>query len=93
MIKVQIIFEMPLPEGFEPYLDIIAKTYGWSASSEQTAINFVCENVCKPQVSSLFSTVIANAITGYLGLSGSEQLKEILSAYHQLHTVTAEITE
>jgi len=93
MTKVRIVFEMPLPEGYEPYLDIIAKTYGWSASSEQTAIDFVCENVCKTQVSSLFSTLIANAITGYLGLSGSEQLKEILAAYHALHTVEAEIVD
>jgi hypothetical protein len=90
-MKLTVTFEMPLPEGFEPYLDIIAKTHGWSESSEQTAIDFVCENVCKPQVSSMFSAIIANAISGYLGLSGSEQVKEILATYHALHTVEAEI--
>jgi hypothetical protein len=90
-MKLTVTFEMPMPEGFEPYLDIIAKTHGWSASSEQTAIDFVCESVCKPQVSSLFSAVIANAISGYLGLSGSEQVKDILAAYNELHTVKAEI--
>jgi hypothetical protein len=90
-MKLTVTFEMPMPEGFEPYLDIIAKTHGWSESSEQTAIEFVCENVCKPQVSSLFSAIIANAISGYLGVSGSEQVKEILGAYHTLHTVEAKI--
>ena len=93
MIKLQIIFEMPLPEGFEPYLDIIAKTYGWSASSEQTAINFVCENVCKPQVSSLFSVIISNAVSGYLGTSGAEQVQQIIATYNELHTVTATAIE
>ena len=90
-MKLTVTFEMPLPEGFEPYLDIIAKTHGWSKSSEQTAIEFVCESVCKPQVSSLFSAIIANAISGYLGLSGSEQLKKILATYNTIHTVTAEM--
>jgi hypothetical protein len=92
-MKVSVQFELPLPEGFEPYLQIIAKTHGWSEGSELTVNKYVCENVCKPQVSSLFSAIIANAISGYLGLSGSEQVKDILLAYNQLHTVTAEITE
>jgi hypothetical protein len=92
-MKVSVQFELPLPEGFEPYLQIIAKTHGWSEGSELTVNEYVCENVCKPQVSSLFSAIIANAISGYLGLSGSEQVKDILLAYNQLHTVTAEITE
>lgn len=92
-MKVKVQFEMPLPEGFGPYLEIIAKTHGWSESSEMAVADYVCENVCKPQVSSLFSTIIANAIAGYLGISGAEQVKEILAAYHQLHTVTAEIAD
>jgi hypothetical protein len=92
-MKVSVQFELPLPEGFEPYLQIIAKTHGWSEGSELTVNEYVCENVCKPQVSSLFSAIIANAISGYLGLSGSEQVKDILLAYNQLHTVTAEIAE
>jgi len=92
-MKVSVQFELPLPEGFEPYLQIIAKTHGWSEGSELTVNEYVCENVCKPQVSSLFSAIIANAISGYLGLSGSEQVKDILLAYNQLHTVTAEISE
>lgn len=92
-MKVTVQFQLPLPEGFEPYLQIIAKTHGWSEGSELSVAEYICENVCKPQVSSLFSAIIANAISGYLGLSGSEQVKEILAAYHELHTITAEITE
>lgn len=92
-MKVTVQFELPLPEGFEPYLQIIAKTHGWSEASELNVNQYVCENVCKPQVSSLFSAVIANAISAYLGISGSDQVKEILAAYQQLHTVTAEIAE
>jgi len=92
-MKVSVQFELPLPEGFEPYLQIIAKTHGWSEGSELSVTDYICENVCKPQVSSLFSAIIANAISGYLGLSGSEQVKDILLAYNQLHTVTAEIAE
>lgn len=92
-MKVTVQFELPLPEGFEPYLQIIAKTHGWSESSDLTVSQYICENVCKPQVSSLFSAIIANAISGYLGISGSEQVRDILLAYNQLHTVTAEIAE
>ena len=92
-MKVAVRFELSLPEGFEPYLQIIAKTHGWTEGSELSVADYVCENVCKPQVSSLFSAIIANAISAYLGISGSDQVQEILSAYHQLHTVTAEIAE
>jgi hypothetical protein len=92
-MKVTVQFELPLPEGFEPYLEIIAKTHGWTEGSELNVADYICENVCKPQMSSLFSAIIANAISAYLGISGSDQVKEILSTYHQLHTVTANITE
>jgi len=92
-MKVKVQFELPLPEGFGPYLQIIAKIHGWSEASEMTPEAYVCENVCKPQVSSLFSAIIANAIAGYLGISGSEQVKDILATYNQIHTVTAEIAD
>jgi hypothetical protein len=92
-MKVTVQFELPLPEGFEPYLQIIAKTHGWTEGAELSVADYICKNVCEPQVSSLFSAIIVNAISAYLGISGSDQVKEILSAYHQLHTVTAEIAE
>jgi hypothetical protein len=41
----------------------------------------------------IFSTIIVNAISGYFGMSGSEQVKDILTIYNQIHTVTSEIVD
>jgi hypothetical protein len=90
-MNITVTFAMPLPEGFEPFMDIIAKTHGWSVQSDISAAVYLCESVCKPQVSALFRVIVSNAISSYLGLSGQEQLNAILEQYDTLHTVTAEI--
>jgi hypothetical protein len=92
-MKLQVVFEMPMPEGFEPYLTIIAKTHGWSEESGVTEIEYVCKEICEPQVSSLFSVIISNAVSGYLGTSGAEQVQQIIATYNELHTVTATAIE
>lgn len=92
-MKLKVVFELPMPEGFEPYLTIIAKTHGWLEDSGQSQEAFICENICKPQISTLFSAIINNAISGYLGISGAEQVKDIIATYNQIHTVTAEMIE
>jgi hypothetical protein len=90
-MKITATFEMPLPEGFEPYMDIIARTHGWSGAQGTSAAGFLCENVCKPQVSSLFRVLIGNALSHYFGLAGQEQVSVILGQYDQLHTVAATV--
>lgn len=84
---------MPLPEGFEPYLDIIAKFYGWTDQSDTSAAAYLCEHVCEPQVSDLFRSIIGHAISTYVGLAGQAQTEVILQQYDALHSVTAEIAE
>ena len=90
-MNITVTFAMPLPEGFEPFMDIIAKTHGWSEQTDIRAAVYLCESVCKPQVSALFRVIVGNAISSYLGLSGQAQLNAILEQYDALHSVTAEI--
>lgn len=90
-MNITVTFTMPLPEGFEPFLDIIARTHGWTEQSSSSAASYLCDNVCRPQVSALFRSIVGNAISSFLGLSGQEQLQAILKQYDALHSVTAEI--
>ena len=92
-MKVKVQFEMPLPEGFEPFLKVIAETHGYSEAAypDKSVEQFICEGVCAPQVSNLFSGLIVNALTPYFGIAGKEQVDAVQAAYQQLHSVTAEI--
>lgn len=90
-MNITVTFAMPLPEGSEPFLDIIARTHGWTEQSDSTAAVHLCESVCKPQVAALFRSLVGNAISSYLGLSGQAQLQAILEQYDALHSVTATI--
>ena len=88
-MKVKVQFEMPLPEGFEPYLEVIARAHGYQGdgSSQQ----FICQGVCQPQVSALFRSLIVNALTPYFGLAGQAQIEAVESHYAANHTVVADI--
>ena len=92
-MKVKVQFEMPLPEGFEPFLKVIAETHGYSEAAypDKSVEQFICEDVCAPQVSNLFRVIIINALTPYFGIAGKEQVDAVQAAYQQLHSVTAEI--
>lgn len=92
-MKVKVQFEMPLPEGFEPFLKVIAETHGYSEAAypDKSIEQFICQNVCQSQVSNLFRLIIANALTPYFGVAGKEQVDTVLTVYQQAHTVTAEI--
>jgi hypothetical protein len=91
-MKLKVQFEMQLPEGFEPFLKIIADAYGYT-EHEGPIESFVCEKICVSQVSNLFSSIITNALTPYFGIASKEQVKMVQSVYLQTHSVTAEIIE
>lgn len=88
-MKLKVQFEMPLPEGFEPYLEVIARAHGYqgNGSSEQ----FICQEVCQSQVSALFRSLIVNALIPYFGFAGLAQVEAVEAQYSLGHSVTAEI--
>jgi hypothetical protein len=88
-MKLKVQFEMPLPEGFEPYLEVIARAHGYqgNGSSEQ----FICQEVCQPQASALFRSLIVNALTPYFGIAGQSQVAIVEEQYSLSHTVVADI--
>jgi|LakMenE01Jun11ns_1017448.scaffolds.fasta_scaffold9877632_2 hypothetical protein len=92
-MKIRVTFEMPLPEGFEPFLLVIAETHGYSASQypDLTPEQFVLAHVCCPQVSTLFKTIITSALSPYFGIVGKEQVEQVQSVYENTHTVVADI--
>jgi hypothetical protein len=92
-MKLQVTFEMPLPEGSGPFIEVIAKTHGWAPGSEVTADEFICKSICEPQVSALFSSLIYGALSAYYGISGAAQLHEVIEQYKQTHSVSAIVTD
>lgn len=94
-MKVRVTFEMPLPQGFEPFLLVIAETHGYSPSQypDLTPEQFILAHVCCPQVSTLFRTLITNALSPYFGVAGRTQVDEVQSVYEDTHTVIADIVD
>jgi len=90
-MKLQVTFNMPLPEGYEPFLEVIAKTHGWSEATGESAASYVCSEVCKPQVSVLFEALIKGALSPYFGSSGASQVEQIVGHYRASHEVSADI--
>lgn len=92
-MKVSVSFELPLPEGFEPYLLLIAKSHGYVEGGETSLEDFICREVCEKQVSSLFRTLVKSALGGQLGIVGQPQIAVIEQSFDALHSVSASITE
>jgi hypothetical protein len=94
-MKARIVFELPLPEGFEPYLEVIAKVHGYSETEfpNVTAGDYLLKQVCTAAVAAMFQTMITNALSVYYGLAGEEQVKAIQAQYMDTHTVVAEIVD
>ena len=92
-MKLQVVFELPLPQGYEPFLKIIAETHGYSESacSDTTVETFVCKNVCELQITQLFANLIQNALNPYFGLVGRDQVQAILSQYTNTSSILANI--
>jgi len=88
-MKLKVQFEMPLPDGFEPYLEVIAKAHGYQGqgSPEQ----FICQEVCQPQVSALFKGLMLNALIPYFGFAGLSQVEAVEAEYVASHSVVADI--
>lgn len=94
-MKLSIKFELPLPDGYEPFLQVIAEMHGYSEANYPgvSVSEFICKNICKPQVSALFHRLINNALSPYFGIAGRQQVEAINKQYDALHSVTAEIVE
>lgn len=92
-MKVQVFFEMPLPAESDPYLELIAKAHGYVHGGETTRNEFILREVCEKQVSELFRTLIVNALSAQLGLSGSAQINVIEATYRADHKVSADFVE
>ena len=92
-MKLKVQFEMPLPEGFEPYLEVIAKAHGYSGpeASGLSPEQFICQEVCQPQVSALFRSLIVNALIPHFGFAGLAQVEAVEAQYSLSHTVVADI--
>lgn len=92
-MKVKVQFEMPLPEGFEPFLKVIAETHGYVESTDggPSMNDFICKEICEKQVSSLFRNLIVNALTPYFGIAGREQVQAVEDSYMAMHSVVADI--
>lgn len=92
-MNIKAFFEMPLPEGSEPFMMLIAKSHGFNPSGELTLNEFLTKEVCEKQISSLFRAIIRNALEGQLGISGTEQINNILAAYDASHKSSAIIAD
>lgn len=92
-MKVQVFFEMPLPAESEPYLELIAKAHGFVPGGDTSRNDFIRREVCEKQVSELFRTLIVNALSAQLGLSGSDQIATIEATYRADHKVSADFVE
>ena len=92
-MKLRVTFELPLPEGFEPFLQVIAEAHGYTMEEDKTAMQYICQNVCCPQVSALFQTLITSALHPYFGMAGRDQINAVQANYVENHTVSAEIVD
>ena len=90
-MKLKVQFEMPLPEGFEPYLEVIARVHGYQGDGNPQ--QFICQEVCQPQVSALFRALIVNALTPYFVIAGRQQVEAIEGQYATTHAVVANIID
>lgn len=91
-MKLRVTFELPLPPETQPYLGMIAKVFGYSpAVHEMSPEAFVCKQVCEPQVSALFRSLVTSALSSYLGIAGADQVAEVQAQYDATHSATADI--
>jgi hypothetical protein len=90
-MKLQVTFNMPLPEGYEPFLEVIAKTHGWSEATGVTVTEYIRSQVCQPQVSALFEGLIKGALYPFFGSAGAAQVEQIVDHYRAYHQVSADI--
>lgn len=94
-MKLRVTFELPLPEGYEPFLRVIAEMHGYSEANcpGVSVSDFICKNICEPQVSALFHSLINNALSPYFGIAGRQQVEAIEGQYATTHAVVANMID
>lgn len=92
-MKLKVTFEMPLQDGSDPFIEVIAKIHGWTPGGDVSAKEYICKSICEPQVSWLFRSLINGALSAYYGVSGEAQLAGVVEEYNRTHSVSAEIVE
>lgn len=92
-MKIEVNFEMPLPEGFEPFLQIIAEAHGYSQAlyPDKTVEQFICDNVCAPQVVALMKSLAVNPLVPYFGIAQLDKIEAVRNVFDETHSVTAQI--
>lgn len=92
-MKLSVQFELPLLPNRLPYLEMLARYYGWTPDTHPatSAVDYICHSVCAPQVRELFRGLIADGLLNYLGRSHMETVNEIINQFNDSHSVTAEI--
>lgn len=75
-MKLSVKFDLPLPEGAEEFIRIIARVHGIS-SEELSDITDGLEKVCEEQTKALFYNLTISALSAYLGFAGGETIEKI----------------
>lgn len=95
MMKLVVTFELPLTEDRLPYLETLARHYGWNEEKypELSAGAYICSKVAAPHTKELFRGLIADGLLNYLGRSHIETVNEIINQFNDSHSLTAEIID
>jgi len=95
MMKLTVTFELPLTIERLPYLDTLARHYGWSEERypELSAGAYICSKVAAPQTKELFRGLIIDGLHAYLGRSHAAQIGEIATQFQTDAVTTAEIVD
>lgn len=94
-MKLSVQFELPLLPDRLPYLEMLARYYGWTpdAHPATSAVDYICHSVCVPQARELFRGLIADGLLNYLGRSQLQAVNQIVEQYNESHSITAEIND
>lgn len=95
MMKLSVTFELPLTEDRLPYLETLARHYGWSEEKypDLSADAYICSKVAAPQTKELFKGLIIDGLHAYLGRSHAAQIGQIATQFETDAVVTAEILD
>jgi len=92
-MKLVIRFELPLPAEAPPFMETIAKVFGHNPEDPgaEPVEQFICKNVCEPQIDALFRALITNSLSGYFGLAGKPAVDAVIAKYDASRSIVAEI--
>jgi hypothetical protein len=90
-MKLSVTFDLPLPEGAEEFIRVIAKVHGIS-SDELSDITDGLETVCEEQTKALFYNLTISALSAYLGFAGAQTIEQIRAHFETAAEISATLT-